>query len=137
MQSIEDEAVGDRNGAVLSLLVSAFTGVSAQSGPATIIGSRNGTDGGRYTAQDPGSFVCTGVLARGDVSIEAWGDGEAVLTAEAMKAIMATHSSFLEWFKAKPLSNGHYTLTLLPSAVPLSREYVRDFTYSPAHDSQP
>jgi hypothetical protein len=137
MESIEMRAIHDPNAAFLSLLTLAFTGVAVEgesapgSAPATIIGSRNGTDGGRYTAQDPGSFVCTGVFVHGDVHIAATKNADLAgeLSAAAMKGLMATHPPYLEWFKVKPLEIGRYRLTLLPAGLELSREYSTEFSY--------
>jgi hypothetical protein len=133
MQIVETKAIDDPNGRALSLLMRAFTGLDAQNGSVLIIDSANGTDGGRYTSKDPGSFICRGLFIRGPVHLEAdqEADGAADLTAAAMKALLATHPTFTEWFKVKPLQNGHYMLTLLPSSIQLSQEYTQEFTYSP------
>jgi hypothetical protein len=131
MQLVENEAVKDPNGALLSGLAALFTGVNASAGSATILDSKNGTDGGRYTSKDPGSFVCRGLFVHGDVKIDTTdnADGASEVTADAMKAIMNTHPTFIEWFKVKPRGDGVYRLTLLPSSIQLSREYGRDFVY--------
>jgi hypothetical protein len=131
MRLVENEAVKDPNGALLSGLAALFTGVNASAGSATILDSKNGTDGGRYTSKDPGSFVCRGLFVHGDVKIDTTdnADGASEVTADAMKAIMSTHPTFIEWFKVKPRGNGAYRLTLLPSSIQLSREYGREFVY--------
>jgi hypothetical protein len=131
MQLIENDAVKDPNGAMLSVLASALTGVDASSGSATILDSKDGSDGGRYTSQDPGSFVCRGLFARGDVKISATDDADDTgrLTAKAMEGIMSTHPTFQEWFKVAPVSNGAYRATLLPSSLQLSQEYTKDFSF--------
>ena len=131
MQLIEDDAVKDPNGAMLSVLANALTGVDASSGSATILDSKDGSDGGRYTSQDPGSFVCRGLFARGDVKISATEDADDTgrLTAKAMEGIMSTHPTFQEWFKVAPLGNGAYRATLLPSSLQLSREYTKEFSF--------
>ena len=131
MQLIEDDAVKDPNGAMLSVLASALTGVDASSGSATILDSKDGSDGGRYTSQDPGSFVCRGLFARGDVKISATEDADDTgrLTAKAMEGIMSTHPTFQEWFKITPAGNGTYRATLLPSSLQLSQEYTKEFSF--------
>lgn len=131
MQLVENDAVRDPNGAMLSMLAGLITGVDASAGSAKILDSKNGTDGGRYTSKDPGSFVCRGLFVRGDVKIDTTddADGTSEMTAGAMQAIMSTHPTFVEWFEVKPLGNGTYRLTLLPSSIQLSREYGRDFVY--------
>jgi hypothetical protein len=131
MQQVEKEAIKDPNGAMLSALAGLVTGVDASAGSARILDSKNGTDGGRYTSRDPGSFVCRGLFVRGDVKIDTTDDADAgsEITADTMKAIMSTHPTFVEWFKVKPLGNGKYRLTLLPSSIQLSREYAWEFVY--------
>jgi hypothetical protein len=132
MQLVEDQAIRDPNGAALSLLARAMTGVDARSGSAKILDSKIGTDGGRYTSKDPGSFVCRGLFVHGDVHISAeqGADGASQLTAAAVQQIMKTRPTFVEWFKVKPLENGNYMLTLLPSSIQLSRAYSKEFAYS-------
>jgi len=131
MQLIENDAVKDPNGAMLSMLASALTGVDASSGSATILDSKDGSDNGRYTSQDPGSFVCRGLFARGDVKISATDDADDTgrLTAKAMEGIMSTHPTFQEWFKVAPVGNGTYRVTLLPSSLQLSQEYAKEFSF--------
>jgi hypothetical protein len=131
MQHVEDQAVKDPNGTVLSALAVLVTGVDASAGSAKILDSKDGTDGGRYTSKDPGSFVCRGLFVHGDVKIDTTdtADSASEMTADAMKAIMSTHPTFTEWFKVKPLGNGVYQLTLLPSSIQLSKEYGRQFIY--------
>ena len=131
MQLIENDAVKDPNGAMLSVLASALTGVDASSGSATILDSKDGSDGGRYTSQDPGSFVCRGLFVRGDVKISATDDADATgrLTAKAMEGIMSTHPTFQEWFKVAPVGNSTYRATLLPSSLQLSKEYTKEFAF--------
>lgn len=145
MQSVEDLALKDPNGAALSGLARVFTGIDARSDSATILASHNGSDGGRYTSRSPGSFVCVGVfvhgdlrhadpaeLSRGGVHIDttSWADGVATLSAEAAQQIMRMFPPFKEWFLVRPLQDGQYQLTLLPAVIELSREYSTKFTYS-------
>lgn len=144
MQSIENLAIKDPNGAALTLLTLAFTGINARSDAATILASHNGSDGGRYTSKAPGSFVCVGVfvhgdlqhadpaeLSRGGVHIDtaSWADGVAELTAAAAQQIMKTFPPYKEWYLVRPLKDGRYQLTLLPAGLELSREYSTQFTY--------
>lgn len=131
MQLLENEAVKDPNGAMLSLVGGLITGVNASADSAKILDSKNGTDGGRYTSKDPDSLVCRGLFVLGDVEIDTTDDADATsdLTAASMQAIMNAHPTFVEWFKVKPMGAGEYRLTLLPSSIRLSREYSRDFVY--------
>ena len=131
MQWIENAAVKDPNGAMLSVLGGLITGVDASAGSAKIVDSKNGTDGGRYTSNYPGSFVCRGLFVRGDVKVDTTdnADTSAQITADTVNKIMSQHPSFIEWFKVKPLGSGTYRLSLLPSSLQLSREYSRDFVY--------
>jgi hypothetical protein len=131
MQSLELAMIHDPNGALLSLFVGALTGVNAQSHAAQIVGSGNGTDNGQYTSKDPGSFVCRGFFIHKEVQIEKLPDADGLsgITAEYMKELMSHNPVYIEWFKVKPLGNGHYGLSLLPSSIPLSREYAKEFTY--------
>jgi hypothetical protein len=131
MQAVENAAIKDPNGAMLSALGALLTGVNASAGSAHILDSKNGTDGGRYTSKDPGSFVCRGLFVHGDVKIDTTDDADAAseLTADKMNEIMSHHPTFIEWFKVKPLDNAQYRLTLLPSSLQLSREYSHDFLY--------
>jgi hypothetical protein len=131
MQLVENEAVKDPNGAMLSALAGMITGMNASAGSAKILDSKDGTDGGRYTSKDPGSFVCRGLFVRGDVKIDTThgSDAASEITADQMKAIMSTHPTFVEWFKVKPEGNGSCRLTLLPSSLQLSKEYTREFVY--------
>ncbi len=134
MQSLEDRAIHDPNGAALQLLTQVFIGIDASASCATILDSKIGTDGGRYTSKDPGSFVCRGLFVHGGVEIKETDDADeaAELTAETMQQIMSTRPSFIEWFKVKQIQDGTYHLTLLPSSLQLAREYSGDFPYPPA-----
>lgn len=119
MQSVEDLALKDPNGAALSGLARVFTGIDARSDSATILASHNGSDGGRYTSRSPGSFVCVGVFVHGDlrhadpaelslggvhIDTTSWADGVATLSAEAAQQIMRMFPPFKEWFLVRPLS---------------------------------
>jgi hypothetical protein len=129
MQGVEDEAIRDPNGALLSLIGGMLTGVNARSNSVTVIDSKIGADGGRYTSKDPGSFVCRGLFARGEVHISenAGADGASDATAATMETIVKTHPTFIEWFKVKEMENGSCHVTLLPSSLQLSREYSAGF----------
>jgi hypothetical protein len=131
MRSLEAEVIDDPNGAFLSLIVGALTGVSAHSQGSQIVGSGNGTDNGLYTSKDPGSFVCRGFFIHKQVEIKKTPDADGLsgITAKDMEGLMANNPVYTEWFKVKPLENGHYVLSLLPSSIPLSREYAKEFTY--------
>ncbi len=131
MQNVEDQAIRDPNGALLSLLGAALTGISASAGSAKILDSKDGTDGGRYTSKDPGSFVCRGLFVHGDVKIDTTDNADAVsdITADQMRQIMSNQPSFIEWFKVTPLGGNNYRLTLLPSSFELSKEYTQEFVY--------
>ena len=131
MKAVEAQAIHDPNGAALQLLGSLFTGVNASSGPPKILDSKMGTDGGRYTSKDPGSFVCRGLFLRGDVRISETADADAAsdIAADQIQKLTEKYPSFIEWFKVKPLEEGNYRLTLLPSSIQLSRQYWKDFTY--------
>lgn len=133
MQSLEAMMIHDPNGAFLSLLVGALTGVNAQSQAAQIVGSGNGTDNGQYTSKDPGTFVCRGFFIHKQVQIKEAPDADGLsgLTADYMRELMASNPVYIEWFKVKPLQDGHYVLSILPSSIPLSREYAKEFTYPP------
>jgi TPR repeat protein len=131
MQTVEDRAIRDPNGAALTMLGAIFTGINASSGRPTVIDSKIGTDGGRYTSKEPGSFVCRGLFLRGQVRIEELPDAEAAadVAASAVDRLTKAYPSFIEWFKVKPLQDGSYILTLLPSSIQLSQEYSTQFTY--------
>ncbi len=131
MQAVEDLAVHDPNGAALSLLACGITGVCGQNGRPTILQSRPASDGGRYTAHDPGSFICQGLFARGDVhlTVQKDGDLESELTKEEMDRLLQQFPNFEEAFKVRPLQNGNFLLILVPISVPLSREYHQEFAY--------
>jgi len=131
MQTVEDRAIRDPNGAALSMLGAIFTGINASSGRPTVIDSKIGTDAGRYTSKDPGSFVCRGLFLRGQVRIEELPDADAAadITAKAVDRLTKAYPSFIEWFKVKQLQESRYALTLLPSSLQLSREYSTEFTY--------
>lgn len=124
MQRVEDQAIHDLNGAVLAQ----FFG---DAGSARILDSKDGTDGGRYTSQDPGSFVCRGLFLHQDLKIDTTdkADPAEQISAEAMKAIMSKYPTFVEWFKVKRTGFGAYRLTLLPSSLPLAKEYTGEFAY--------
>ena len=132
MQSVEDQAIHDPNGAALQLLAGLFTGVNASGGPPKILDSKMGTDSGRYTSKDPGSFVCRGLFLRGDVQISETADADAAsdITADRIQKLIQKYPNFIEWFKVKSLQEGNYRLTLLPSSLQLSREYWKDFIYT-------
>jgi hypothetical protein len=131
MQAVEDVAIHDPNGAALSLLACGITGVCGQNGRPTILQSRPASDGGRYTAHDPGSFICQGLFARGDVhlTVQKDGDLESELTKEEMDRLLQQFPNFEEAFKVRPLQNGNFLLILVPISVPLSREYHQEFAY--------
>ena len=131
MQRLEEQSMNDPNGAALTLLGCAFTGVCASSERPTAIDGKIGSDGGKYTAKDPGSFVCRGIFLRGEVHMETTSDADAAsqFTEETMKSLLATHPSFVEWFKVKPLQSGRYHVELLPSSLQLSRVYSVDMVY--------
>ncbi len=75
--------------------------------------------------------VCRGFFVHLDVKIDTAEDADEAseMTADKMKEIMASHPPFVEWFKVKPLGDGTYKLTLLPSSIQLSHEYSRQFVY--------
>jgi|GEM_PF-2646035 len=129
MQSVENRAIHDPNGAALQALTAAFTGVDASAGSATFIDSAVGADNGRYTSKDPGSFVCRALFVRGDVKIEATDDENetAHISAKLIEEITSAHPSFIEWFKVKPLQDASFRLTLLPSSLQLAQEYSTVF----------
>ncbi len=132
MQALEDRAIHDPNGAALQLLGAIFTGVNAGSGRPTVIDSKIGTDAGRYTSKDPGSFVCRGLFLRGQVKIEELPDADAAadIAARTVDKLTKIYPSFIEWFKVKQLQNDRYLLTLLPSSLQLSQVYSTEFVYS-------
>ena len=132
MQAVEDRAIRDPNGAALQMLGTLFTGIDASSGRPTVIDSKVGTDGGRYTSKDPGSFVCRGLFLRGQVKIEELPDADAAadVAARTVDKLTKMYPSFIEWFKVKQLQSDRYILTLLPSSLQLSREYSTEFMYS-------
>jgi len=131
MQTVEDHAIRDPNGAALTMLGAIFMGVDASSGRPSVLDSKIGTDGGRYTSKDPGSFVCRGLFLRGKVRIEELPDADAAadIAAKAVDRLTKIYPSFIEWFKVKQLQDGRYILTLLPSSLQLSKEYSEEFTY--------
>jgi hypothetical protein len=132
MQTIEDQQMRDPNGAMLQALACGITGVCANSGAAHIIDSAEGSDGGRYTSKDPGSFVCRGLFLRGKVNMEVVqndDDPAPQLTKETMESLLEQYPHFIEWFKVKRLQNGHYLLSLIPTSIQLSREYSQEFVY--------
>jgi len=131
MQELEDREMKDPNGAILALLACGVTGVCGEQGRATVVDSASGSDGGKYTSKDPGSFACRGLFLRGkvDTSVLDEEDGEAQLTKDALDKLMAKFPHFIEWYKVKPLGDGHYKLTLLPTSVQLSKEYSEEFIY--------
>ena len=128
MQLVEDQAIHDPNGAMLAQLLA---GANGSAGSAKILDSKDGTDGGRYTSKDPGSFVCRGLFSHQDLKIDTTdnADPAAQISLETMKEIMSKYPTFVEWFKVKRTGFGTYLLTLLPSSLPLAREYTREFTY--------
>ena len=131
MQTVEDRAIHDPNGAALTMLGALVTGLNASSGRPIVIDSKIGTDGGRYTSKDPGSFVCRGLFLRGQVRVEELPDADAAadVAARAIDGLTKAYPSFIEWFKVKPSQDGSYILTLLPSAIQLSKEYSTEFLY--------
>jgi TPR repeat protein len=139
MQAVEDRAIHDPNGAILQLLGAMFTGINASSGRPTVIDSKIGADGGRYTSKDPGSFVCRGLFLRRQVKIEELPDADAAadVTAGIVEKLTKMYPWFIEWFKVKQLENDRYLLTLLPSSLQLSREYFTEFTISGGGDNLP
>lgn len=136
MQIVEDRAIHDPSGQLLSLFGALVTGVNATAGRPLVIASKVGSDGGRYTSKDPGSFVCRGLFIRGEVNIKELPDADAAadITAAAADELMKEYPTFVEWFKAKPLQDGSYILTLLPSSIQLSQEYSTEFTLPRGED---
>jgi hypothetical protein len=134
MQFLENKVARDPNGALLSGLVNALTGVKASAESATVVDSRMSTDGGRYTSKDPGSFICEGLFVHEGVHIKADPESPGAsdlsgAVAEKGKQVMAQRPQFAEWYKVKPLETGRYRLKLIPVSVPLSQDYVTDFAY--------
>jgi hypothetical protein len=131
MQSIENDAIQDPNGAALQFLAAALTGVNASANSAEIIDSASGSDGGRHTSQFPGSFICRGLFIRSNVRITSNSeDAESQLSAAAIQRLTTKYPAFTEFFIVKPLEEDTYTLTLLPSSIELSQEYSKTFTYA-------
>jgi hypothetical protein len=124
MQLVEEAAIKDP-------IVAPIAQLFGNAGTAQILDSKDGTDGGRYTSKDPGSFVCRGLFLHQDLKIDTTdrADPAAQVAAETVQEIMSKYPTFVEWFKVKRMGSGTYRLTLLPSSIELSREYARDFVY--------
>ena len=77
------------------------------------------------------AFVCQGFFAR-DVpksKLKAYGGTTSDLTVEAMRFLNDNYSEFLEDFKVTSLGGDRYKITLIPTLIPLAKEYSREFTY--------
>ncbi len=130
MQNVEMQAAEDPAGRSLGVLAAVFTGIDANSGGMSILASKVGNDGGRYTSKVPGSFICRGLFERIDAhaSAENPANPEASLTSGAANGLAAARPNFVEFFLVAPLQPATYKLTLLPSSLQLSRTYSADFT---------
>lgn len=139
MQSIVDQEATDPAGAALGLLSCGALGLCGDAAhpgsvTASILASRPATDSVGFTTNDPGSFLCQGLFAHGDIHVEAGDNGDAVadMTAEVANKYAQSHPSFEENFKVRPIEPGQFELILLqlPSGFKLSRQYSTKFSYS-------
>jgi hypothetical protein len=129
MHDLARAASQDRNGAALQSLVHAFTGVDASSSVGEVVDSGTATDGGRYTAAQPGSFICRGVFTRENVSVRPDpSNASAGITAGALGTLMTPPPNYVENFLVLPLESNTYRLTLLPSAIDYAHPYSTEFT---------
>lgn len=121
----------DPSGALLQSLASAMTGVDSSSHSFTLVDTHIGSDGGTYTSQDPGSYVCMALFLRGSAKIDTapGADANSRLTADAVRGIVKAYPTYKEWFKVKKIGDKRYRLTLLPSSLQLSKEYSEEFSY--------
>jgi hypothetical protein len=132
MQIVEDQSMSDPYGRLAAGIACGVTGVCASDlGTARILDSQTGNDGGKYTSQDPGSVACRGLFVHKGIKIGLAEDADAgsVLTRAQIEDILNHNASFIEWFKVKPLGNDQFRVTLLPTSIPLSKEYSQDFVY--------
>jgi hypothetical protein len=131
MRALVRQEMSDPNAALLSFFASAVTGVSTTQGEPKLVDTQSYNDSGRYTGNDPGSFVCRGLFLRvaADTKVEREDDLASQMTSDMMNDLLKQYPHFIEWYKVKPLQNGHYTLTIIPTTVQLSRPYSQEFTY--------
>ncbi len=136
MQVLEDEEVQSAGGALLGAAACAFTGVCGDAEHPenlhpTVLRSRFTTDGAGYTANDPGSFLCQGLFARGDVHLKVGENGDLAseLTAEQMTLLLKQFPNFQENYKVRPLGSGRFLLILIPALTGLTPTYSTRFTY--------
>ncbi len=132
MQVIENKEAKDPAGALLGGVACAVTGVcpDMRNMQPTILQSRPASDGAGYTSNDPGSFLCQGLFARGDVRLKVRKEGDLAseLTKFEMDQVLQAFPNFQENFKVRPLQSGRYLLILLPSITGLSQEYSAEFS---------
>ncbi len=128
MLELERAASQDRSGAALQSLVHAFTGVNASSSVGKVVDSGTGSDGGRYTAEQPGSFICRGVFTRETARAEADDSNASASVTAALGTLMSPPPNFVESFLVQPLQSDSFRLTLLPSTIEYSHPYSTDFT---------
>lgn len=89
------------------------------------------SDGAGYTSNDPGSFLCQGLFARGDVRLKVRKEGDLAseLTKSEMDQVLQAFPNLQENFKVSPLRSGRDLLILLPSVAGLSQEYSAEFSF--------
>ena len=133
MQVVEDKEAKDPTGALLGGVACAVTGVcpDMRNMQPTILESRPASDGAGYTSTDPGSFLCQGLFARGDVRLKVRKDGDLAseLTKSEMDALLKGFPGFQENFKVRPLQSARYLLILLPSITGVSQKYSTEFSF--------
>jgi hypothetical protein len=136
MQIVEDQEVHDPTGMLLGAAVCGITGVCGDAEhpenlQPTILESRPARDSAGYTSNDPGSFLCQGLFARGNVHLVVGesGDLSSDLTKEEMDKVLQKLPNFVESFKVRPLQNGQYILILIPGITGLSQPYSSRFSY--------
>lgn len=136
MQRIEDEQVKDPGAREVGEFACYWTGVCGdvehpENIRTTILDSRPAIDSGGFTKGDPGSFLCQGLFARGDLHLELGANAQAGSEAElaTMKEASKRMPHFEENYKVIPMQAGTYKLILVDVLGLNAQPYATQFTY--------
>jgi hypothetical protein len=146
MSLVELGSVSDNAGGLLALAAQAFMGIKvemANSCPKLVMtqGADQPQAHGRFHSDlgmQTGDFLCAGIFLRGhpkscqvddpsDEGVKVCADDDAGVDAKlneaTAKALLGKFPWFKEEFRLRPLSDGRYRVTLVPTSIQLSKTY--------------